>query len=141
MFLQYTLCKRNDLLYMLWSSFLLFLVYKIGVIYDVNPSMESVMNEGLHTFFFVLWMRILPLFLQGIKDLRLLCLKVISIVLSKYDSIDYGTNLWNMYFTAIQPYVEKINRESESYEIPKSLFTWFLEMRNHLKLASFLKIE
>ena len=86
-------------------------------------------------------MRILPLFLRGIKNLRLLCLKVILIVLSKYDSIDYGTNLWNMYFTTIHPYVEKIIQESESSEIPNSLFTCFLEMRNHLNLSSVLKRE
>ena len=46
------------------------------------------------------------------KDLRLLCLKVIYIVLSKYNSINYGTNLWNMLFIAIKPSFENFIQES-----------------------------
>ena len=81
----------------------------------------------------------LPLFLGGKKDLRSLYLKVISIVLNKYDSINYGTNLWDMFFTTIKSLDKKFTHESGSRKTPSSLFTCFLEMNNHLKLASFLK--
>lgn len=82
-----------------------------------------------------------PFFLGGMKDLRSFCLKVISIVLNKYDSIDYGTNFWNIFFTAIKPLVEKFRQESGSNETPSSLFTCFLEMSKSIKLASFLRRE
>ena len=44
-----------------------------------------------------------------------------------------------MFFTAIKPLFEKFIQESESIETPSSLSTCFLEMGNHLNLASFLK--
>lgn len=81
------------------------------------------------------------LFLSGMKDLRSLCLKVISIVLNKYDSIDYSSNFWNIFFTAVKPLVEKFTQESGSNKTPSSLFICFLEMSKSLKLASFLQRE
>ena len=84
---------------------------------------------------------IIPLFLVGKKDFKSLCLKVVSIVLNKYDYIDYVTNLWDMFFTTIKSLDKKFIQESGSRETPSSLFTCFLEMNNHLKLASFLNRE
>ena len=59
------------------------------------------------------------------KDLRLLFLKVTSIMLIKYASIDYGTNSWNMSFTTIKLSDEKFIQEGESSETPRSLFYLF----------------
>ena len=76
------------------------------------------------------------------KGLTSLCLNVISIVLNKYDSINYGTSLWDMFFMPIQPSFEKFMQESGSSETPSSLFTCFLEMSNkYLNLGPFLKRE
>ena len=60
-------------------------------------------------------------------------------LLSKFDSSGYGTNLWNMFLTAIKQLLEKFIKKSESTQTPNSLVTCFMEMSNHLKLASFLK--
>ena len=46
-----------------------------------------------------------------------------------------------MFFTPIQPSFEKFMQESGSSQTPSSLFTCFLEMRNHLNLSSVLKRE
>ena len=44
-----------------------------------------------------------------------------------------------MFFTTIKSLDKKFIQESGSRETPSSLFICFLEMNNHLKLASFLK--
>ncbi|XP_057867600.2 uncharacterized protein LOC131074886 isoform X2 [Cryptomeria japonica] len=79
--------------------------------------------------------------LFDMKDLRSLCLKVIAIMLNKYDSFDFGSVFWDIFFTAIKPLVDKFRQESGSSETPSSLFTCFLAMSESRKLASFLQRE
>ncbi|KAH9312457.1 hypothetical protein KI387_027492, partial [Taxus chinensis] len=76
-----------------------------------------------------------------LKDLRSLCLKVIAIMLNKYDSFHFGSVFWDIFFTAIKPLVDKFRQESSSSDTPSSLFTCFLAMSESSKLASFLQTE
>ncbi|CAL9093376.1 unnamed protein product [Musa textilis] len=67
------------------------------------------------------------------KDLRSLCLKVISFVLNKYGSHDFGSDFWNIFFSSVKPLIDSFKHEGSSSEKPSSLLSCFVAMsRSHV---------
>lgn len=75
------------------------------------------------------------------KDLRSLCLKIISLVLNKYDVNDFGCGFWDIFFTSVKPLIDCFKQEGSSSEKPSSLFSCFIAMSRSHKLASLLYKE
>ncbi|KAL2923314.1 Small subunit processome component 20-like protein [Bienertia sinuspersici] len=75
------------------------------------------------------------------KDMRSLCLKIISFVLNKYEDRDFGSSFWDIFFKAVKPLVHGFKQEGSSSEKPSSLFFCFLAMSQSPKLVSLLCIE
>ncbi|KAK1435340.1 hypothetical protein QVD17_01101 [Tagetes erecta] len=70
------------------------------------------------------------------KDLRSLCLKIISLVLSKFEDHDFSLEFWDMFFLALRPLIDGFKQEGASSEKPSSLFVCFLAMSKSHKLVS-----
>ncbi|KAI3823108.1 hypothetical protein L1987_04536 [Smallanthus sonchifolius] len=70
------------------------------------------------------------------KDLRSLCLKVISLVLSKFEDHDFSLDFWDIFFSALKPLIDGFKQEGASSEKPSSLFVCFLAMSKSHKLVS-----
>ncbi|XP_065862754.1 uncharacterized protein [Euphorbia lathyris] len=79
--------------------------------------------------------------LKQLKDLRSLCLKIVSLVLNKYDDHYFGTEFWDMFFTSVKPLVDSFKQEGSSSERPSSLFSCFLAMSCSYSLVSLLSRE
>ncbi|XP_059666315.1 uncharacterized protein LOC132312087 [Cornus florida] len=79
--------------------------------------------------------------LKQFKDLRSLCLKIISLVLNKYDDHDFSCEFWELFFTSVKPLVDGFKQEGASSERPSSLFSCFLAMSRSYKLVSLLDRE
>lgn len=75
------------------------------------------------------------------KDLRSLCLKIISIALDKYDSHDFGSDFWDMFFMSVKPLIISFKQEGSSSERPSSLFSCFVVMSRSRNLVSLLARE
>ncbi|KAI3979780.1 hypothetical protein MKX01_013875 [Papaver californicum] len=75
------------------------------------------------------------------KDLRSLCLKIISSVLSKYDDHDFGGEFWDMFFMSVKALIDCFKQEGSSSEKPSSLFSCFLAMSKSQTLVSLLHRE
>ncbi|KAL4289520.1 hypothetical protein GQ457_14G012480 [Hibiscus cannabinus] len=76
--------------------------------------------------------------IKQFKDLRSLCLKIVSLVLNKYEDHDFGTGFWDLFFTSLKPLIYAFKQEGSSSEKPSSLFSCFLAMSRSLKLVSLL---
>ncbi|KAK8473806.1 hypothetical protein PHAVU_001G253000 [Phaseolus vulgaris] len=76
--------------------------------------------------------------LNQLKDMRSLCLKIISLVLNKYEDHEFCSDLWDRFFSAVKPLVEKFKQESASSEKPSSLLSCFLSMSANNKLVALL---
>ncbi|GMH20278.1 hypothetical protein Nepgr_022119 [Nepenthes gracilis] len=72
------------------------------------------------------------------KDLRSLCLKIMSLILSKYEDHDFGSELWDEFFASVKPLVDGFRQEGSSSEKPSSLFSCFLVMSRSHNLVSLL---
>lgn len=70
------------------------------------------------------------------KDLRSLCLKIISLVLSKFENHDFSLEFWDMFFSALKPLIDGFKQEGASSDKPSSLFVCFLAMSRSPKLVS-----
>ncbi|KAI3837631.1 hypothetical protein MKX03_029756 [Papaver bracteatum] len=75
------------------------------------------------------------------KDLRSLCLKLISSVLSKYEDHDFGGEFWDMFFVSVKALIDCFKQEGSSSEKPSSLFSCFLAMSRSQTLVSLLHRE
>nr|XP_018626916.1 small subunit processome component 20 homolog isoform X2 [Nicotiana tomentosiformis] len=75
------------------------------------------------------------------KDLRSLCLKIISCILSKYEDHDFSSEFWDLFFTSVKPLVASFKQEGASSEKPSSLFSCFLAMSRSSKLVPLLSRE
>ncbi|KAL2242515.1 UNVERIFIED_CONTAM: hypothetical protein Sindi_0369500, partial [Sesamum indicum] len=75
------------------------------------------------------------------KDLRSLCLKIIYLVLSKYEDHDFGSAYWDLFFASIRPLIANFKQEGASSEKPSSLFHCFLAMSKSYKLVPLLHRE
>jgi len=70
--------------------------------------------------------------------MRSLCLKIISLVLNKYEDHEFCSDLWDRFFSAVKSLVEKFKQESASSEKPSSLLSCFLSMSANNKLVALL---
>ncbi|XP_020699901.1 small subunit processome component 20 homolog isoform X1 [Dendrobium catenatum] len=78
---------------------------------------------------------------KQLKDLRSLCLKILSSALSKHDSHDFGCEFWDIFFNSVKPLIDNFKNEGSSSEKPSSLFSCFLVMSRSPVLVSFLNRE
>ncbi|KAI4344960.1 hypothetical protein L6164_012132 [Bauhinia variegata] len=76
--------------------------------------------------------------LKQIKDMRSLCLKIVALVLNKYEDDEFGSCLWEIFFTSVKPLIDKFKQEGASSEKPSSLFSCFLAMSRNHKLVALL---
>ncbi|XP_021290199.1 small subunit processome component 20 homolog isoform X1 [Herrania umbratica] len=76
--------------------------------------------------------------IKQFKDLRSLCLKVVSLVLNKYEDHDFGCEFWDLFFTSMKPLIHGFKQEGSSSEKPSSLFSCFLAMSRSHRLVSLL---
>ncbi|XP_022722560.1 small subunit processome component 20 homolog isoform X3 [Durio zibethinus] len=76
--------------------------------------------------------------IKQLKDLRSLCLKIVSLVLNKYEDHDFGCEFWNLFFTSVKPLIDGFKQEGSSSEKPSSLFSCFLAMSRSLRHVSLL---
>ncbi|KAJ6298901.1 hypothetical protein OIU76_019961 [Salix suchowensis] len=72
------------------------------------------------------------------KDLRSLCLRIVSLVLNKYDDHDFGDEFWELLFKSVKPLIDSFKREGSSSEKPSSLFSCFLAMSRSSHLVPLL---
>ncbi|EEF44174.1 conserved hypothetical protein [Ricinus communis] len=79
--------------------------------------------------------------LKQLRDLRSLCLKIVSVVLNKYDDHDFGCDLWDMFFASVKSLVDGFKQEGCSSEKPSSLFSCFLAMSSSHHLVPLLSRE
>nr|GEV01026.1 hypothetical protein [Tanacetum cinerariifolium] len=70
------------------------------------------------------------------KDLRSLCLKIISFVLGKFEGHNFSLEFWDIFFSALKPLIDGFKQEGASSEKPSSLFVCFLAMSRSHKLVS-----
>ncbi|PIA45006.1 hypothetical protein AQUCO_01700514v1 [Aquilegia coerulea] len=79
---------------------------------------------------------------KQLKEQRSLCLKIISLVLNKYDDHDFGCSFWEIFFTSVKPAIDNFRQEGASSERPSSLFSCFLAMsRSHTLVSLLLREE
>ncbi|XP_057768678.1 uncharacterized protein LOC130988750 [Salvia miltiorrhiza] len=78
---------------------------------------------------------------KQIRDLRSLSLRVIYLVLDKYDDHDFGDAFWNLFFTSVKSLVAKFKKEGLCIQKPSSLFNCFLAMSKSYKLVPLLSKE
>ncbi|CAO2170436.1 unnamed protein product [Urochloa humidicola] len=76
--------------------------------------------------------------IKQLKDLRSLCIKIVSSALSHYESHDFGENFWNIFFSSVKPLVDCFTQEASSSEKPSSLFACFMAMSRSPTLAPLL---
>lgn len=79
--------------------------------------------------------------IKQLKELRSLCLKVISLVLKKHEDHELGCEFWDLFFNAVKPLIGGFKQEGASSEKPSSLFSCFLTMSGDYKLISLLNRE
>ncbi|XP_048334306.2 uncharacterized protein LOC107422300 isoform X3 [Ziziphus jujuba] len=72
------------------------------------------------------------------KDLRSLCLKIVSFVLNKYEDHDFGCEFWDLFFNSIETLVDGFKKEGFSGEKPSSLFSCFIVMTKSDNLVPLL---
>ncbi|XP_071696721.1 uncharacterized protein [Rutidosis leptorrhynchoides] len=70
------------------------------------------------------------------KDLRSLCLKIISLVLNKFKNHEFSVEFWDIFFSALKPLIDGFKQEGASSEKPSSLFVCFLAMSRNQELVS-----
>ncbi|KAI6693975.1 hypothetical protein NL676_021685, partial [Syzygium grande] len=75
---------------------------------------------------------------KQVRDLRSLCLKIVSSVLIKYEEHEFDGDLWDLFFHSVKPLIEGFKQEGSSSEKPSSLFSCFLSMSRSHKLVSLL---
>lgn len=78
---------------------------------------------------------------KQIRDLRSLSLKVIYLVLGKYNDHDFGGAFWDLFFTSVKSLVAKFKKEGLGTQKPSSLFYCFLAMSKSYKLVPLLSKE
>uniref|UniRef100_A0A7N1A2N7 ARM repeat superfamily protein n=1 Tax=Kalanchoe fedtschenkoi TaxID=63787 RepID=A0A7N1A2N7_KALFE len=72
------------------------------------------------------------------RDLRSLCLKIISVTIGKYQDDDFGCGFWDAFFTSVKPLIDNFKPEGSSSAKRSSLFSCFVAMSKSPKLVSHL---
>jgi U3 small nucleolar RNA-associated protein 20 len=104
---------------------LLIMLVKCNILSVVTPiSYLTVMQESVS--------------IKQLKDLRSLCIRIVSLALNQYGSNDFGEKFWNIFFTSVKPLIDCFRQEASSSEKPSSLFSCFMAMSQSPKLASLL---
>nr|GLL39955.1 small subunit processome component 20 homolog [Ipomoea trifida] len=75
------------------------------------------------------------------KELRSLCLRIISFILNKYENHDFSSKFWDSFFKSVKPLISGFKQEGASSEKPSSLFSCFLAMSRSYKLVPLLYRE
>lgn len=75
------------------------------------------------------------------KDLRALCLRIVSTFLNKYEDHDYDCDFWDLFFKSVKSLIDAFKLEGASSEKPSSLFSCFLAMSRSSRLVSLLYRE
>ncbi|RHN69146.1 hypothetical protein MtrunA17_Chr3g0121561 [Medicago truncatula] len=73
-----------------------------------------------------------------LKDMRSLCLKIVSRVVHKYEDHEFGSDFWDRFFSSAKPLINKFKHEAASSEKPSSLLSCFLAMSANHKLVALL---
>jgi len=76
--------------------------------------------------------------LGGSHDLRTLCLKIIAIVLSKFEDFDYNPIYWDIFFQSISPSIQNFAAKNHSSTSLGSVFSCLLSMGKSVVLAPLL---
>ncbi|CAL0335754.1 unnamed protein product [Lupinus luteus] len=76
--------------------------------------------------------------LKQLKDMRSMSLKIVSLVLSKYEDHEFDADLWDRFFSAVKALIDKFKQEAASSEKPSSLLSCFVAMSANQKLAALL---
>ncbi|KAJ8444737.1 hypothetical protein Cgig2_030411 [Carnegiea gigantea] len=76
--------------------------------------------------------------MKQFKDMRSLCLKIIFLVLNKYEDQDFGSGFWDLFFKSVKPLINRFKQEGSSSEKQSSLFFCFLAMSQSQNLISLL---
>lgn len=79
--------------------------------------------------------------LKQSKELRSLCVKIVSSALNKYEDYDFGDDFWDLFFISVKPLVDSFKQEGSSSEKPSSLFACFVAMSRSQKLVPLLNRE
>ncbi|GAV59009.1 LOW QUALITY PROTEIN: DRIM domain-containing protein, partial [Cephalotus follicularis] len=79
--------------------------------------------------------------MKQFKDLRSFCLKIVSILLNKYEDHDFGYECWDLFFISVKPLIDGFKQEGSTSEKPSSLFSCFLAMSRSQRLVSQLNRE
>ncbi|XP_062230251.1 uncharacterized protein LOC133927941 isoform X2 [Phragmites australis] len=79
--------------------------------------------------------------IKQLKDLRSLCIRIVSSALSHYESHDFGENFWNTFFASVKPLIDCFTQEASSSEKPSSLFSCFMAMSRSPTLAPLLGVN
>lgn len=72
------------------------------------------------------------------KDLRSLCLRMISFVLDKFEDFNFSREFWNIFFLSVKPLIQRFKQESSSSQKPSSLLACFVSISRNPELASLL---
>ncbi|XP_042384346.1 U3 small nucleolar RNA-associated protein 20-like isoform X1 [Zingiber officinale] len=78
---------------------------------------------------------------KQLKDLRSLCLKIISFVLNKYVNHDFESDFWDIFFRSTKPLLDSFKHEGSSGERLNLLLSCFISMSKSTKLLSLLERE
>ncbi|CAE5958438.1 unnamed protein product [Arabidopsis arenosa] len=76
--------------------------------------------------------------LKQFNEFRSLCLKIFALVLDKYKDCDFGSEFWDLFFSAVNPLIKSFKQEGSSSQKPSSLFKCFLSMSKSRNLVTFL---
>ncbi|ONI16067.1 hypothetical protein PRUPE_3G077100 [Prunus persica] len=79
--------------------------------------------------------------LRQFKDLRSLCLKIVSFVLNKYEDHEFSCEFWDLFFMSVKPLIDGFKQEGPSGQKPSSLFSCFLALSRSQKLVPLLYRE
>ncbi|KAM7258000.1 hypothetical protein ACFE04_013741 [Oxalis oulophora] len=79
--------------------------------------------------------------MKHFKELRSLCLKVISCILRKYEDYEFGEVFWDLFFTSMKPLIDGFKQECSSSNKPSSLISCFLVMSSSHRLVPLLNRE
>lgn len=119
----------------------------MGELYGCSVSWESIIFSlpcSIIIICFIYVLYILNLYVQTtttlkqFKDMRSLCLKIVSSVINKYEDHKFGSDFWDIFFASVKPLIDRFKQEAASSEKPSSLLSCFVAMSRNYKLVALL---
>ncbi|KAL2629925.1 hypothetical protein R1flu_014611 [Riccia fluitans] len=74
----------------------------------------------------------------GAREIKVLCLKVISAVLKRFDDMVFSPVYWDIFFTAVRRSIARFVEENSSSTSPSALLQCFIIMSQRMDLAPLL---